>query len=468
MHDDLLSGASGLPAALSAFLRGVERRAYVFLWLQDGNAAGAERALAAAIRAFPGPAAAMPMAEWPARFWRLLAALPAQAGGGVWPDGLETLATLPWPARRALLLRQVAGLDEAAAAAALGMDGSAYEALLAQACPRAPDGAPDAAGWRAQAEAIQQAGRGLATPQLLRLAQLREAALAARPVVPAAPAWEAPDRSAAAAGDSRPDRRGAAGGRGWSAWRLAALAALLLLGAVAAAWWLSSRPAAVAPAAVAPAQEEDFRVHDNDPVAVEPLPDAGPAAAATGWPSALAEAPAIDPVVADLALLSWYAAGAPASRIEHEGKAAGTAAPASPASAVADETSGQEDWMRLDGSEQAGVRAAAVALAADTPQAQAELRARFAALDTMERRGWRLGPALGADYAVLQPLIGFVAGEERVPLLDALRALTPEQRAQLGELALRTPPTARASLRHELLAQPPASRGDWLAARARQ
>ena len=124
--------------------------------------------------------------------------------------------------------------------------------------------------------------------------------------------------------------------------------------------------------------------------------------------------------------------------------------------------------MRLDGSEQAGVRAAAVALAADTPQAQAELRARFAALDTMERRGWRLGPALGADYAVLQPLIGFVAGEERVPLLDALRALTPEQRAQLGELALRTPPTARASLRHELLAQPPASRGDWLAARARQ
>ncbi|HRF84754.1 MAG TPA: hypothetical protein PLO34_10065, partial [Pseudoxanthomonas sp.] len=69
MHDDLLSGASGLPAALSAFLRGVERRAYVFLWLQDGNAAGAERALAAAIRAFPGPAAAMPMAEWPARFW---------------------------------------------------------------------------------------------------------------------------------------------------------------------------------------------------------------------------------------------------------------------------------------------------------------------------------------------------------------------------------------------------------------
>ena len=57
MADESLSVAGQLPAALSAFLRGAERRAFVFLWLQGGDAAAAERALAAAIRAFPGPAA---------------------------------------------------------------------------------------------------------------------------------------------------------------------------------------------------------------------------------------------------------------------------------------------------------------------------------------------------------------------------------------------------------------------------
>lgn len=112
MADESLSVAGQLPAALSAFLRGAERRAFVFLWLQGGDAAAAERALAAAIRAFPGPAAAMPMAEWPLRFWKLLAALPVQAGAGSWPPGSEALATMPASARQALLLRQVAGLDE--------------------------------------------------------------------------------------------------------------------------------------------------------------------------------------------------------------------------------------------------------------------------------------------------------------------------------------------------------------------
>ena len=108
MADESLSVAGQLPAALSAFLRGAERRAFVFLWLQGGDAAAAERALAAAIRAFPGPAAAMPMAEWPLRFWKLLAALPVQAGAGSWPPGSEALATMPASARQALLLRMPA------------------------------------------------------------------------------------------------------------------------------------------------------------------------------------------------------------------------------------------------------------------------------------------------------------------------------------------------------------------------
>ena len=78
-HSPSVTRAAELPAALTAFLRGAERRAFVFLWLQGGDAAMAEKALAAAIRAFPGPAANLPMAEWPDRFWRLLAASPLLA-----------------------------------------------------------------------------------------------------------------------------------------------------------------------------------------------------------------------------------------------------------------------------------------------------------------------------------------------------------------------------------------------------
>lgn len=464
-HDEPMQQAGGLPAALSAFLRGVERRAYVFLWLQDGDPGAAERALAAAIRAFPGPAGQMPMAEWPDRFWRLLVALPAGDGGGQWPAGLEALAAIGLPARRALLLRQVAGLDEAAAAAVLGVERPAYEALLAQACPRTPAGAPDPVGWRTQAEAIQHAGRGLEAAQLLQLARLREAALAARPAL--ATTAQAPARAAAAARAARPAPGTAAGAGPWRRWLPALLAIVLVAGAVAATWWWSSRPAT--PAAVAgdpaAAAADDFRVHDNPPVQIEALPPADPRPpAGDPWPAPLPEAAPVDPVVAELALLSWYAAGAPASAFDNADTAM-QAVHAAPVAAAPVAAAANADWMQLDASEQASVRQAAAALAAQAPQEQAALRARFAALDAMERGGWRLGPALGADYPRLQPLIGFVDGEERAPLLAALRALSAEQRALLGELALRTPPTARAALRHELLAQPPEQRGAWLAER---
>ena len=164
MADESLSVAGQLPAALSAFLRGAERRAFVFLWLQGGDAAAAERALAAAIRAFPGPAAAMPMAEWPLRFWKLLAALPVQAGAGSWPPGSEALATMPASARQALLLRQVAGLDEVEAATVMGVEPAAYQALLAQA------GQLVIGSWSSQ-EAIYQGmvARGIAAQRIVRL-----------------------------------------------------------------------------------------------------------------------------------------------------------------------------------------------------------------------------------------------------------------------------------------------------------
>ncbi|MBO9716998.1 MAG: hypothetical protein J7507_09335 [Pseudoxanthomonas sp.] len=127
-----------------------------------------------------------------------------------------------------------------------------------------------------------------------------------------------------------------------------------------------------------------------------------------------------------------------------------------------------EAWQQLDAIDQAQVRAAAATLQSQPPEAAAGLRARFAALDAMERAGWLLGPALGADYVRLQPLVGFVGQDERGPLLAALRALTPEQRTRLGELSARTPPADRAQLRRELLATPPAGRGAWLEQRVQQ
>ena len=463
MRNEPLNRGADLPAALVAFLRGAERRAFVFLWLQGGDVAAAERALAAAIRAFPGPAERMPMAEWPTRFWKLLLALPLDPGQGDWPSGVAFLRPMRPPVRRALLLRQVAGLDEATAAAVLGTQMADYQQALAEACPRDAAGAPDAAGWRHQAEAIAQAGRELDPGQQQRLLQLRESALAGR-AMPAPP--PPPPRPAPATGRPPARRPARSGHRRRGGWLVAVVVAVLL--AVGGAWY-AWPPASPLPAVDADgaAPVDDLRVHDNEPLVVEPLPDAEPPATPPDWPAALAD-PVQDPVLAELALLSWYAAGAPASHIEREGDP-GAAASGGGEPADASVTAvAAAAWQQLDAFEQAQVRAAALALQGQEPAARATLRARFASLDAMERNGWMLGPALGADYAALQPLLGFVGEDEREPLLAALRGLTPEQRRQLGDLSWRTPPAERQDLRRELLATPPAQRGVWLEQRGRQ
>ncbi|MFS2046752.1 hypothetical protein ACEN9Z_22320, partial [Stenotrophomonas geniculata] len=64
--------SSTAAGALSAFLRGVERRALVVAELQCGDAARAEQTLVAVMRAFAAVASDLPMAQWPTRFWTLL------------------------------------------------------------------------------------------------------------------------------------------------------------------------------------------------------------------------------------------------------------------------------------------------------------------------------------------------------------------------------------------------------------
>lgn len=119
-------------------------------------------------------------------------------------------------------------------------------------------------------------------------------------------------------------------------------------------------------------------------------------------------------------------------------------------------------WQALDEPVRARLRAAAERFASLPPERQRLLRDRYDALDRMQRQGWRLGPDLGADFPRLQPLFGFVAEDEREPLLAMLRQLNAEQRDDLAVLAQRIPPQERVAFRRALLQVAPDQRGAWL------
>ena len=108
------------------------------------------------------------------------------------------------------------------------------------------------------------------------------------------------------------------------------------------------------------------------------------------------------------------------------------------------------------------LRAIAAEVATFPPERQQALRAEFAALDVTQRHGWRLGQALGADFAKLHPLLAYVPADQRSPLLTVLRGMDAQQRADLAVLAQRTPPQDREALRAELLTVPASRRSAWL------
>lgn len=205
--------AASAPAALTAFLRGVERRGAVFAQLQVGDAATGDRALIAAMRAFRLPAARIPFADWPRQFWTLLLATPElreQPVAPAWGSGFGLLAGIGRGPRAALLLRLVAGLPEAEAAAVLGVARPTYRLALQRALPHGDDGQPDTQGWRMLGEATRHAVRDLSAERMAQLARMREAAAHGRrldlPAAaapgrdPGAPApWRMPAMVAAAA-----------------------------------------------------------------------------------------------------------------------------------------------------------------------------------------------------------------------------------------------------------------------------
>ena len=182
--------ADAAPPAQAAFLRGIERRAAVFAQLQSGDLATADRALDAGMRGFRDTAVRAPIAEWPQQFWAALLATRAlhdpSLAAGHWDSELEALATLGRGPRAALLLRLVAGLDEATAAGVLGVARPTYRLALQRALPRRPDGAPDTETWKRVSEATHAMVRGLSAERLAQLARLREAALSGHKLKPEA------------------------------------------------------------------------------------------------------------------------------------------------------------------------------------------------------------------------------------------------------------------------------------------
>ena len=119
-------------------------------------------------------------------------------------------------------------------------------------------------------------------------------------------------------------------------------------------------------------------------------------------------------------------------------------------------------WRALPADERARMQAAREAWRELPVDRQQALRAQFDALDAGIRRGWLLGPTLGAHWPRLHALFAQVEPDEREALLAALRALEPQALDDLGMLAQRTPPQERAALREALMAQPADGRAAWL------
>jgi hypothetical protein len=182
MTDSFLPLTAEARAALTGFLRGIERRAAVVAELACGSPRHGDAAVQAATHAFCRAAARAPLADWDASFWGLLLAAPQwrRAPDGDWPEPWTRLGALGPGLRVAVLLRLVAGLDDGQVADLLGIAPATQALALQRALGErgAPSQSPR---WQAWLLASRQQLRQLGGERLVGLAQAREAALDGRP-----------------------------------------------------------------------------------------------------------------------------------------------------------------------------------------------------------------------------------------------------------------------------------------------
>src|SRR5690606_26903821 len=167
---------AAVPAAVAAFLRGIERRGAVLAELQCADPVAGDAALAAAMRAFRAVGPSEPMARWPLRFWSLLVSTPQlrqpMPASDADPDAAWLAGLSPGP-RAAILLRLAAGLDEGDAAHALGIPRPTYRLALRRALPRRDDGRADPAAWLRLRVQVHRRIKTLPAERLATLARLR-------------------------------------------------------------------------------------------------------------------------------------------------------------------------------------------------------------------------------------------------------------------------------------------------------
>ena len=450
--------ASPSPAAVAAFLRGLDKRAQLFAAVQAGDAGRGARARAAVARVFAAEAGQWPLAQWPSQYWRLLLATPSlrQASPADASPMLPGIARLRPEPRAAVLLQVVAGLEDAAAASALGLSIPDYQAMIRDSLPRNELGQPDVDVWRAwRAAAQRELERAADPPPLLKRAT----------AAPASPTATEP---------ADPEAPPARGVRwlwlGVAACVLAFAAAFFIhpVGREALQQWFAAIKREALPAAAAPRARFDATdpaLHPDREQLASPR-EAGFAeqAALLAW---LLNASA-DPAAADAVRLPIATDGMPAMLPE-----GGTDSLASrmqrwdalPARVRGVRRGAWQAWRALDAGERVQLRALARRVGALSGEERQAMRDRFALQSSDERAGWWLGPRLGRDWPRVAALFGYVDAGERDAVLRLLRGASPAELDALARLAQGTPPEERAALRAELLAQPASQREAWLQAR---
>lgn len=477
--------------ALTAFLEGIEPRAWVFALSQCGDPDRASAALQAGLKDFVARARELSLPQWPLQFWTSLLNQPSMAIGA--RSDAPLLSQMDPGPRAALLLRLIVSLDLEHAAKVFDVSVPAYEQALRTALAHP---ALDDAGMQALREELLEQVQHPSAERRQQMLSLREQALS---VFSEAAPPPAPLQARPIAERQR--------------WWLVTLLVVLVLALVAVVF----RPVR---SLIAPGQTEALPAED-----IAPPPSLTDTVIVTHPDYEQLANSADDLISRQLPFLSWMAATrAPAAGVEAQAAAVVAAASFGqlPAEAQALLSSAEDAWpsldqatrddllrhsadwqsrtpeqrvllrqrlrewdqqaapdranrrtpfvawQRLGEADRQRVRAAAAALAALPPADQQSLQTEFDALPADDQNLWWMGPALGQELVPVASLFAFMPESRRPALLDALHSLDPQSRSELATLAPRLIEARRQQLIEDLLAAPPERRAELIRQRLAQ